>query len=286
MGGLGNQLFQYAMSRRIAYFEDSPIKLDPSEFQDYNLRKYRLSYFNIIENIASPDEIASLKKSRNKKMTLLALGLIDKIQPYYWRSFIKERHFHFDPNMLKVSGNAYLEGYWQSEKYFKDIENIIRSEFTLKHNPDPLNKEIAQKIMDSDSVSIHIRRGDYVLNAAINQFHGTCSLDYYYQAIDKIKTVVHHPHFFVFSDEPKWVQESLKIEDPVTFIAHNGPDKDYQDLWLMSLCRHHIIANSTFSWWGAWLCTNKDKKIFAPERWFNSSKHNTDDLIPEAWNRI
>lgn len=287
IGGLGNQLFQYAVARRIAHFKNCQIKLDLSGFRNYNLRTYRLSYFNIIENIASPDEIASLKGSQGKNLPILALGLINKIQPYYKRSYIKECHFHFDPNMMKAPCNAYLEGYWQSEKYFKDIENIIRSEFTLKHEPDAINKEIYHIIGNSNSVSIHVRRGDYISNPITNQVHGVCPLDYYYRAIDKINELVKEPpHFFVFSDDPNWAGENLKTEDPVMVVSHNSLDKDYEDLRLMSLCKHHIIANSSFSWWGAWLCTNKEKIVIAPNKWFNTNEHDTRDLIPDSWIKI
>jgi hypothetical protein len=286
IGGLGNQLFQYALARRIAYFNNCKIKLDLSGFENYNLRVYHLNHFNIIENTASSDEIASLKRTQGKKLPILPLSLINKIQPYYKHSLIKESHFHYDPNMLKVSCNAYLEGYWQSEKYFKDIENIIRKEFTLKHGPDSHNKVMAQEIMNGESISIHIRRGDYVSNATINQLHGACSLDYYHLAIKKIKTAVSKPHFFVFSDDTIWARENLKTEDPITVVSHNGPDKDYEDLRLMTLCKHHIIANSSFSWWGAWLCANKEKIVIAPNKWFNTNEHDTRDLIPDSWIKI
>jgi hypothetical protein len=287
IGGLGNQLFQYAIARRIAHFKNCTIKLDLSGFHNYNLRTYCLNHFNIVENIASLEEIASLKRTQRKNLVILTLGFFNKIRPYYKQSFIKERHFHFDPNMMKVSCNAYLEGYWQSEKYFKDIENIIRSEFILKHEPDAINKEISHIIGNSNSVSIHVRRGDYISNPVTNQVHGVCPLDYYYRAIDKINELIKEPpHFFVFSDDPDWARENLKIEDPVMVVSHNGLDKDYEDLRLMSLCKHHVIANSSFSWWGAWLCTNKEKIIIAPNKWFNANENDTHDLIPDSWIKI
>jgi hypothetical protein len=285
-GGLGNQLFQYAMARRIAYREHSQLKLDLSEYQNHNLRKYRLNNFNIISEVASPEEIALVKMPRGGKTNSIKLRLIEKCRPYYKRHFIKESFFHFDPNILKISGDIYLEGYWQSEKYFIDIEHIIRQEITLKNDPDLLNEEIIKNMDNVQSVSVHVRRGDYILDSTINQFHGCCSVDYYHHAIDEMVRYIDQPSFFIFSDDPEWVQENLDIDYPSTIIKHNRLTKDYEDLRLMSFCKHHIIANSTFSWWGAWLCAHKEKIVISPKKWFNKAELNTRDLIPESWLRI
>lgn len=286
MGGLGNQLFQYALGRRIAYFENVPLKLDLTWFDSYALRKYSLQYFNITDEVASCDEISLLKGSSHKKLILSVSQILEKFLPYYKRSFIRERSYSFDPNLFRTSKDVYLDGYWQSEKYFEDIGDIIHKEFTLKHKPEKANVDMARHIQNTESVSLHIRRGDYVSNTKTNQVHGSCSLDYYYRAIEKMTDVIDRPNFFVFSDDPLWVKENLKVSHPVTFVVHNGFDKDYEDLRLMSLCQHHIIANSTFSWWGAWLCENKKKMVFAPDKWFNSSEFDTKDLIPASWQRI
>jgi hypothetical protein len=280
-GGLGNQLFQYALGRRLAYFNNTDLKLDIYEFKNNNIRTYRLGHFNIQENFASDEEINKLKRPSNKLVAIRR-----KLMPYYKRPFILERFFHFDPNVLGAPNNIYLEGYWQSEKYFKDIEETIHHDFTLKHDLDPINKEIAYNITSSESASLHIRRGDYVSAMKINQIYGTCSLDYYHTAAKKLKGIIPEIHLFVFSDDPEWARENLKLEVPITFIDHNGQDKDYMDLILMSLCHHHIIANSSFSWWGAWLCQNRDKIVFAPANWFKSAEKDTRDLIPDSWHKI
>jgi hypothetical protein len=281
IGGLGNQLFQYALARRIAHMHNVPLKLDLYGFESYKLHKYSLQHFNIREDFASPDEIARFK---NKSGVLARLAT--KFKPYYECSVVHERFFHFDSNMLKVSKNVYLEGYWQSEKYFKDIEDIIRREFIVKHKIDAENEQIAKHISSVRAISLHIRRGDYVSNTATNQIHGTCSLEYYHQAIDIIIKKVDKPYFFVFSDNSEWAKKNIIIDYPITFVDHNNADKNYEDMRLMSLCKHHIIANSSFSWWGAWLCTNPDKIIIAPRKWFNNQDINTTDLIPEKWIKI
>ncbi len=180
----------------------------------------------------------------------------------------------------------YLQGYWQSEKYFKDIEKIIRDDFTFSEEPDYQNKQMADTIKCCEAVSLHVRRGDYVSNPVTTEYHGICSEDYYRRAVREVERYCKNPQFFVFSDDPSWAKENLETGYPTTIIDFNGSEKDYEDLRLMSLCQHHIIANSSFSWWGAWLSWNPQKIVIAPKKWFNRPEINTQDLIPESWIRI
>jgi len=262
IGGLGNQLFQYAMARRISIINNEPIKLDIFPFQQYKLRNYSLMHFNIVESFATIEEIQAI----------FAAGRV-----------IRESYFHFDPQILKAPGNIYLDGYWQTEKYFKDIQATIREEFLIKTPSEQIDLAAAYKIMGCNSISLHIRRADYVTNPDANKVHGCCSMEYYRRAIIKMASVVNDPHFFIFSDDIKWSQANVTIDYPTTFVSQNGPDKNYEDLRLMSLCKHHIIANSSFSWWGAWLSTNKNKIVIAPNRWFQVTDIDTKDIIPENW---
>jgi len=281
IGGLGNQLFQYAAARRIAYFHSVELALDISEFQHLEDRNYCLHHFNIIERIATHEEVEAGLGKYPKVIRSIAFLWLSNSK----RRLIKEKHFHFDPAILQAPDNVYLDGYWQSEKYFKDIEGIIRKEYTVKSLPDKINQAMAEKISLTNSVSIHIRRGDYVTKDKTNQFHGTCTLEYYDTAVNELARVIKDPTFFVFSDDIEWAREYLKLPYPVIFVGHNSPEKGFEDLRLMSLCNHHIIANSTFSWWGAWLSTNKNKIVYTPKRWFAAAGCNTDDLIPETWHR-
>ncbi len=281
IGGLGNQLFQYAAARRISYINGLPLKIDISPFATYKLHKYSLSPFNIIGEIASPDELAKVKCTRGFGGAWQRLTA--KFYPYYRRPIVQEQFFHFDPNILKVSGNVYLDGYWQTERYFKDIEQIIRREFTIKLEPDAVNRRMAEIITNANSVSIHVRRADYVNNASTNKIHGTCPLEYYREGTEIIARQTPNPHFYVFSDDPVWVQKNLPINYTTTYVTHNDADKNYEDLRLMSLCRHNIIANSSFSWWGAWLNSNPMKIVIYPHRWFNETNINIEDLMPETW---
>jgi hypothetical protein len=215
--------------------------------------------------------------------------VLKRSDPYYARPVVYEQSFCFDPDALRAPRDCLLIGYWQSEKYFKEIEPILRHEFTLRMEPSAKSQEVARAIQASSSTFLHIRRGDYVADSNINKVHGTCSMRYYEDAVNYIGRAVHDPHFFVFSDEPRSVLEQLKLPFPMTVVDHNhpgnaqSPGREHEDLWLMTLCRHAILANSTFSWWGAWLNPSRDRIVIAPGQWFQSLKHETRDLIPQDW---
>jgi hypothetical protein len=279
IGGLGNQMFQYAAGRRLAHVLGVELKLDISAFNSYKLRKYCLGTFNIQESFATLDEITALTKPRFvERMRAKAL----RRPPRPPKTYIREKkNFHFDPDIMNLPDGVYLEGYWQSEKYFSEISDIIRKEFAVKVTQTGENKVLAEQITSSLSVSLHIRRGDYVSNPRTNLVHGICGMDYYLRCVEFIADKVKEPHFFVFSDDPQWVRKNLNLAYRMTVINHNGVEKDYEDLRLVSQCKHHIIANSTFSWWGAWLSHNSNKVILAPKVWANNDYYDVKDLIPE-----
>lgn len=280
-GGLGNQLFQYALGRRIALTNEMPLKLDLSKLTRNRLRTYKLSHFKIEAEIATPDDI--MKAKGGAGITGYFIRRLDRFKPHYRRFWVKENYFHFDPNILTISGTVFLEGYWQSEPYFKSIEKKLREELALRSKPSALSEQIAQTMQNTTSVSLHVRRGDYAANPTT---YYLCPLKYYLAAIAKIKRCVEDPHFFVFSDDPVWTRENLTIDAPATFVTHNRADRDYEDLWLISQCQHHIIANSTFSWWGAWLCSRPEKKVISPKQWSWQPKYNNKERIPEGWETL
>lgn len=291
MGGIGNQMFQYAAARRLAYVHGSPLKLDLSWFSDIvavnTSRGYALDIFAIQEEFAAREEVEALTVRKQGFVECLIAKVIWR-KPVAVPSYIREKQFHFDPAILNLSNNVYLDGYWQSEKYFAEIEDIIRKEFTVKTDQAGQNRKLAELIASSDSVSLHIRRGDYVSNPRTNKYHGICDMDYYSRCLEQLTETVKNPHFFIFSDERDWVSDNLKLPCPTTLVDHNGANKGYEDLRLISQCKHHIIANSSFSWWGAWLSDNSGKIVVAPKKWFADEKRNnqTYDLIPEGWTRI
>ncbi|MFX0199817.1 MAG: alpha-1,2-fucosyltransferase, partial [Candidatus Hodarchaeota archaeon] len=253
ISGLGNQMFQYAAGRRLAIKLGVALKLDISSYSEfYKLRSYDLGIFNIKENFATPKEVRQLTNISKNLFVRICYRFLRKQQKPS-ESYYKEKHFHFDPDVLNLPDDVYLDGYWQSDKYFADIAEIIRQEFSVKTALQAKNQELAALIGSCESVSLHIRRGDYVSNPRTSQMFVTCDLDYYYRCVDHISQTVQHPHFFVFSDDHQWAHDNLKLSFPTMFIDHNEADKAYEDLRLMSLCKHNIIANSSFSWWGAWL---------------------------------
>ena len=177
-------------------------------------------------------------------------------------------------------------GSWISEKYFKDIEDIIRKEFTVKVPQTGRNRETAEMILNSESVSLHVRRGDYVTSPEYREIYDICNLGYYERCIKYITDRVKSAHFFIFSDDSEWAKNNLKIPFPTTFVGHNNDKTNYEDLRLMSQCQHNIIANSSFSWWGAWLNANPGKIVCAPEKFIRLRNFDTKDILPENWIKI
>lgn len=282
--GLGNQMFQYALGRKLSQLKSTKLKLDINWFQGtkeaQQKRKYSLSCFNIQENIASQKDLDFFFQ-RN-----ILISLDSKAKKLFNLPPIKviktQKGFQFDKSVFKCPRNVYLKGYWQTEKYFLDIRDILLQDFSLKTEPSSAQQAIIEQITNSESVSIHIRRGDYVANADLNRVHGVCSLDYYKTCVEYIKKSVQEPHFFIFSDDTEWVRENLIIEGKTTFVSDKN-SADYDDLRLMSLCQHNIVANSSFSWWGAWLNRNPNKIVCTPKQWFAVKSKNTGDLIPSTW---
>ena len=284
-GGLGNQLFQYAAGRALADRLCAPLKIDLSEFETYLLRRFELDKFNISAEIATPEETASfvVNPSRFKRYySRLAISLGFSFN----RIAFKEGKFGYDDAFEKIRHPMYLNGYWQSEKYFISAKDKLKSELCLVNMLSVASQNILDEVLQCSAISLHIRRGDYISNPSAALVHGVCSLDYYYSAIRHIAAQVQDPIFFVFSDDPQWVKDNLKISYPVHFVEVNGPDQGVEDMWLMKSCKHHIIANSSFSWWAAWLNDRQDKIVIAPRIWFLDKKINDKDLIPEQWLKI
>lgn len=281
-GGIGNQMFQYAAGRRLAERRGVDLKLHFIPFGGNTPREYQLGSFNIREQFASSTEVALLTSPRTGLFRKLLTRISGKQQGCP-DTYVKERHYHFDPAILDLEGNVYLEGYWQSEKYFSDITPIIRNEFEIRCSPDSRNRLIAETIRACESVSIHVRRGDYVTDPETSRVHGICGPEYYAESMRYVGERVDTPHFFIFSDDPTWARDNIRTDFQSTVVDHNGTEDAYEDLRLMSLCRYHIIANSSFSWWGAWLSENPEKIVIAPSRWFRIDSYDTRDLIPEGW---
>lgn len=262
IGGLGNQLFQYALGRTVALRHGTELKLDVWHFGEYKLHAYALSALQITAGIAYPPEMAGMPE-------------------------VKEPYLHFVPEMLEVPDGTYLKGYWTTEKYFLPIRDHLLAEFQVRTPLQGRDLLVAERMRRTESVSLHIRRSDYVAGTYSDQILEPCPLDYYDRAVSALTRQVQNPEFFIFSDDPGWVREHLKLPYPMTMVDHNTAETNYEDLRLMSLCRHNIIANSTFSWWGAWLNRHAEKVVIGPSKWFTHRARNTDkDIVSDAWIRV
>jgi hypothetical protein len=283
IGGLGNQMFQYAAGRAVSLRSDTMLALDISNFNNYALHQG----FELLRIFLCPVIIASEIDLKNilgwqQQALIRRLLMHPTLSKLRTNKFIVEPHFHYWADIHQVPKNAYLTGYWQSEKYFSHIAETIRADFTFSIPLSEKNEQLAKQISQVNAVSLHVRRGDYVQNPITTATHGVCTLDYYQAAIQSIACSVAEPYFFIFSDDIAWVKANLKMTFPCQFIEHNQEMESYNDMRLMSLCQHHIIANSSFSWWGAWLNPSTDKIVIAPQKWF-ANKNDVKDLIPSGW---
>jgi Glycosyl transferase family 11 len=288
IGGLGNQMFQYAAGRALALRHRARLKLDVSGFERHGLRRYELQSYPVATSIATPQEIATCEQSAaggRKAMFRSVRRMLGLTLPPSTRHY-REPHFHFDAALAKQCLPVLIDGYWQSECYFADAADVIRGELTPRAPLEPANAAMAAEIGRVEAVSLHVRRGDYVSNAHTNAYHGVCSLDYYRAAVEHIKARTSKPHLFVFSDDRDWTRANLRSDLPTTFVDANPPERGFRDMQLMSRCRHHIIANSSFSWWGAWLNPSPFKIVVAPQRWFAAGPNDTRDLLPTNWVRL
>jgi hypothetical protein len=268
-------MFQYAAARSLALRAGAEVKIDTRSYKRHILRQFELHVYPVRCSPVTPDE-------------LFRFGLGPKGK---WRSnrryqnwkVYNERYFHFDPAINELKPPVYLSGYWQTERYFSDIAEVLRSDFTPVEPLDAENALIDAKIAAVvNAVSVHVRRGDYLTSDKLE----TCSTDYYRRAAAFICERVEAPHFFVFSDDAEWTTKHLRLDAATTFVTANSSAHGFRDLRLMSRCRHHVIANSTFSWWGAWLNPSPDKIVAAPATWFKKAQYDTRDLLPEGWVRI
>jgi hypothetical protein len=285
LGGLGNQLFQYAAGRRLALARQTQLKLDISSYQPFSMRQYLLKAFNLQAEIATAQDLAAVKRTPLRPWLEPGYRLLRR-KILRTAGYIKELTPGFDPAILSLPDQVYLDGYWQSEKYFLDIAETLRRELSRKSPLNPRGRDLAELIQKRNSVSVHVRRGDYAKNKKTKKHHGLLPISYYQQAVDHLNKKVGPAHFFIFSDDAAWCQKNLSLGQPSTVVLPEIPDNPTDDLYLLSLCRHHIIANSSFSWWGAWLCQNKDKMVIAPRQWFNDRQRDSRDVTPVTWEKL
>lgn len=285
VGGLGNQLFQYAAGRSLALANEVPLKFDLRDYARHPDRRYVLDEFDVAGGIATPDETEEALRRRNDRRWRKRLQRLH-VRPPGGVTFFRERVPCFDPAVERLRAPAYLYGYWQSERYFSGIRSQIREDLHPRFEPGSEALRFASQVLSCVSVAVHVRRGDYVSNPQVRKRLVVCLPDYYRRASGLLASKEPDLHYFVFSDDLEWTREHLTFLDPATFVVLDSPRSDLEEFWIMSQCRHFVIANSTFSWWAAWLGEHPRKQVVAPERWSLGEPGHDSDRYPAAWLRV
>lgn len=273
IGGLGNQMFQYAFGLSLEKRCKAKVYYDKSFFDIKGSRNYELNNFKL-----------KLKTTNN-----WLLKFNECIKPRQKKIIKETEDSIYNEKFYNLKNYNFYDGYFQTYKYFDDYRNDILKAFELKTPLNEENEKMLKKIKSSNSVSLHVRRTDYLYKEEL-KIRGVCDLDYYGKAIKYIEKNIKAPHFFVFSDDITWCLEHLKFQSKYTFVDINDAQSGYFDMFLMKNCKHNIIANSSFSWWGAWLNEHNNKIVIAPKIWmirWNETEENAGrDLIPSDWIRI
>lgn len=286
-GGLANQMIIYAAARALAQHKNVNLKLDLSALAKDTLRTYQMHNLNISAEIASLDEIANIRRSsKTKIIENLKSKLRRKFKikvPYIYR----EPLCGYDNSFWNLPDDVHICGNFISAKYFDQIRDVLIKEFTVKSELSRKTREMCEAINSCESVSIHVRRGDYAANPSTTKFHGLVGVEYYSRAFKYIESNVSNPFYFLFSDDLEWARNNIISERPITFVDHVGPETSYEDMHMMKNCKHNIVANSGFSYWGAWLNENSRKTVVAPKKWIaNDDVNELFDLIPKEWIRL
>jgi hypothetical protein len=282
-GGLGNQLFQYAAARSLAIRHCTEVIVDQSllntKKRSLTKREYELGNFNCIVKFPVSGEFKLVKLAKHLKQIFNLLTS--------WSAVIEEGD-HLNEFFFIAPDNSYLIGYWQSYKYFEGIKGALVDEFTPKNHLSLESLRIKKVIGNSSpAIAVHVRRGDYVTLSSAMNFHGALPLDYYREGVKIMNNQFPGATYFIFSDDIAWCKEYLELNEGAVYLDHNSSDDAWQDLILMNACHHHIIANSSFSWWGAWLGARDQEpgtqKVIYPKNWFNGKVVNSGDRFPPYW---
>jgi hypothetical protein len=289
MGGMGNQMFQYAFGKYLADKNQTALVFDTTLLDDRKnapvdavFRDYDLDIFNLSGRKATQPEIEYF----NGKVSNNIIGKVsNRLKKVIKGNVLRIQQGHeFSEEQLEFPDNSCLVGRWQSEKYFNEIANQIRKEFSFKNPLGEKELVLAEEIQETASVCLNVRRADYVSNETYSQGLGFIGLDYYASAIQKLKETIGEFKLFVFSDDIEWCKDNFKFDVPYFFVSHDYKGKKFQFyLHLMTLCQHFIIPNSTFAWWAAWLASNPDKIVIAPKKWSNLPDFAPPHIIPENW---
>ena len=282
-------MFQYAAGHALAYRHGTELRLDLSFYHNlqpgHTPRNYLLNSFKITAQAVdcsglSIDDGQSWSHWGGVLSGFRAIAGSSKLRQF------REPDFAYTPDFERLPDNVYLDGYWQSERYFASVADIIRTEFSLDVKMRGRNAEIAHKITTTESISVHVRRGDYVTDPSIASVYQVCGAEYFHHCMELIVKDFPAAHFFIFSDDQEWVRSNLSPKFRALVVDYIGPEKAVYDLSLMSMCRHNIISNSSFSWWGAWLNANPGKIVYAPLRWFRKEGMEEQSPVPTSWRTL
>ncbi|TYB31176.1 MAG: alpha-1,2-fucosyltransferase [Candidatus Mcinerneyibacterium aminivorans] len=280
-GGLGNQMFQYATGKAVSILNNTELKLDKKWYsrnkkQD-TYRKYSLNIFNLNPEFATQYDIVRIK-TKDIFYNLGSFLFLKKGKRFY----LKERKDTFEKTILNRK-EAYLDGYWQSYKYFSGIKDSLHKDFKMNIKLTDENRDLKNEIENSESVAVHVRRGDYISNEHIRKIFNVCDLNYYRKAMSYVSNNKLDPIFYIFSNDIKWTKKKFNNEYNLKFVEGNDAKVDF---YLMKKCKNNIIANSSFSWWPAYLNRNKKKIVVAPKTWFKSENRSSENRVPENWIRL
>ena len=279
-------MFQYAAGRALSLERGVPLCLDISGFSSYGLHQgFELQrIFNCTAGIANESDLRDILGWQSSSH-IRHLLLRKEMALFRRKELVVEPQFNYWPGIKRVPNDCYLVGYWQSEKYLSESASQIRADFTFLQPLEDQNEKLSQLMNSVNAVSLHVRRGDYATNPQTTATHGLCTLDYYRNSIQYVAERVQQPNFFIFSDDIAWVRDNLNIPHQCQYVDCNQGEESYNDMRLMSMCNHHIIANSSFSWWGAWLNPKRDKIVVVPKNWF-ANQTDAIDLLPQSWVKL
>ena len=301
-GGLGNQMFQYAAGAALAHRHGTILKLDVSKFsrrlERVRHERYALACFNIQEHFATEAEILKYKALRNRshpafrpgKFLVRALRnarlseFVDRMAPPV--AHFEERSHRFDPDFFRLPINSYVTGHWQSEKFFGEISDLLRAQFTFRYPPSTAARGMLEQIKASPSASIHFRRGDYVDNPEFKAMFGATPMGYYHRAVNLLRERIGEFTLYVFSDDLEYVRKNFQPDLKRVYVDVSTPNTAYEDLRLLSNCQHNLMSASTFSWWAAWLNAHPGKVVIVPTPWFDQSSKDASDIVPDSWIKL
>ncbi len=280
IGGLGNQMFQYATAKAIAVKHNTQVTANISAFNTYKV--HPLSLDKLSCNCMFDSHVTILSRFLNLPKFRKIFSKFSGLFNVYI-----EKDLSYNPKLINSTKDVSLYGYFQSEKYFTDIRGTLLKEFSLSAPLASDEAALEKLIIEIDSIAIHIRRGDYVTDTSANSVHGTCENDYFINALSSLRISKHLSEtttLFIFSDDIDWCRDNISFDYKTVFVEGSS-EKPEVDIYLMSKCNHQVISNSTFSWWAAWLNTNPNKCVIAPLKWFKTI-HDSKDIVPEQWKRL